>query len=285
MIALERFSAEELTSAIHQQVAQALAEDLGSGDITAALIPEDKFSQARIITREAGVFCGQLWVDEIFRQLDKGVQLEWLVKDGDLLEVNQCLLQLSGKARSILTGERTALNFIQTLSGTATQSRQFAEAIEGYSVKILDTRKTLPGLRLAQKYAVLCGGCHNHRIGLYDAFLIKENHITACGSIEAAIAQARSIAPTKPVEVEVETFEQLEEAIKYQANIIMLDNFTLDEMQKAVKIADNRVPLEASGNMSLDSLLEVAKTGINFISIGALTKHCRALDLSLRVVS
>jgi nicotinate-nucleotide pyrophosphorylase (carboxylating) len=285
MITLERFSAEELTSAIHQQVTQALAEDIGSGDITAALISKDKFSQARIITREAGVFCGQLWVDEIFRQLDKEVQLEWLVKDGDLLQANQCLLQLSGNARSILTGERTALNFIQTLSGTATQSRQFAKAIEGHNVKILDTRKTLPGLRLAQKYAVLCGGCHNHRIGLYDAFLIKENHITACGSIEAAIAQARRIAPTKPVEIEVETFEQLEDAIRYQANIIMLDNFTLDEMQKAVKIADNRVPLEASGNMSLDSLVEVAKTGVNFISIGALTKHCRALDLSLRVVS
>ncbi len=285
MIQPERFSRDELISAIHQQVTRALNEDIGSGDITAELIPADKISQARIITREAGVFCGRLWVDEVFRQLDKNVQLTWLVEDGDLLHVDQCLLQLSGNSRSILTGERTALNFIQTLSGTATQSRQFAQATEGQNVKILDTRKTLPGLRLAQKYAVLCGGCHNHRIGLYDAFLIKENHITACGSIQAAILQARRIAPDKPVEVEVENIEELEEAIKHRADIIMLDNFTLDEMRTAVKIADMRVPLEASGNMSMDSLLEVAKTGVNFISIGALTKHCRALDLSLRITA
>lgn len=280
----ERFSLDELTSAIHQQVTQALAEDIGSGDITASLIPADKSSHARVITREPGVFCGRLWVEEIFRQLDKSVHLQWKVKDGDLLEANQCLFELSGNARSILTGERTALNFIQTLSGTATQSHRFAEAIKGQNVKILDTRKTLPGLRLAQKYAVLCGGCHNHRIGLYDAFLIKENHIAACGSIEAAITQARLIAPGKPIEVEVENFDELDQAIRYRADVIMLDNFTLDEMRKAVKIADNRVPLEASGNMSLGTLLDVAKTGINYISIGALTKHCQALDLSLRVL-
>jgi nicotinate-nucleotide pyrophosphorylase (carboxylating) len=285
MIQPERFSRDELISAIHQQVTQALIEDVGSGDITAELIPADRFSQASVITREAGVFCGRPWVDEVFRQLDKNVQLTWLVDDGDLLQANQCLLQLSGNSRSILTGERTALNFMQTLSGTATQSRQFAQMAAGQNVKILDTRKTLPGLRLAQKYAVLCGGCHNHRIGLYDAFLIKENHITACGSIEAAILQARLIAPGKPVEVEVETFEELEEAIKHKADIIMLDNFTLDEMRKAVKIADMRVPLEASGNMSIDTLQQVAQTGINFISIGALTKHCRALDLSLRITT
>ena len=285
MIQPERFSRDELISAIHQQVTQALIEDVGSGDITAELIPADRFSQARVITREAGVFCGRPWVDEVFRQLDKNVQLTWLVDDGDLLQANQCLLQLSGNSRSILTGERTALNFMQTLSGTATQSRQFAQMAAGQNVKILDTRKTLPGLRLAQKYAVLCGGCHNHRIGLYDAFLIKENHITACGSIEAAILQARLIAPGKPVEVEVETFEELEEAIKHKADIIMLDNFTLDEMRKAVKIADMRVPLEASGNMSIDTLQQVAQTGINFISIGALTKHFRALDLSLRITT
>jgi nicotinate-nucleotide pyrophosphorylase (carboxylating) len=280
----ERFSLDELTATIRQQVTLALTEDIGSGDITAALIPADKSSHARVITREPGVFCGQLWVDEIFRQLDKNVKLNWKVKDGDLLQANQCLLELSGNARSILTGERTALNFIQTLSGTATQARRFADAIKGQNVKILDTRKTLPGMRLAQKYAVLCGGCHNHRIGLYDAFLIKENHIAACGSIEAAITQARFIAPGKPIEVEVENFEELNQAIQCQADVIMLDNFTLDEMQKAVKIADNRVPLEASGNMSLETLLDVAKTGINFISIGALTKHCQALDLSLRVL-
>lgn len=285
MIQPERFSRDELISAVHQQVTQALIEDVGSGDITAELIPADRFSQASVITREAGVFCGRPWVDEVFRQLDQNVQLTWLADDGDLLQANQCLLQLSGNSRSILTGERTALNFMQTLSGTATQSRQFAQMAAGQNVKILDTRKTLPGLRLAQKYAVLCGGCHNHRIGLYDAFLIKENHITACGSIEAAILQARLIAPGKPVEVEVETFEELEEAIKHKADIIMLDNFTLDEMQKAVKIADMRVPLEASGNMSIDTLQQVAQTGINFISIGALTKHCRALDLSLRITT
>lgn len=284
MININRFSIEELTLAIRKQVSAALNEDIGTGDITALLIPEAKTTLARVITREAGIFCGKLWVDEVFHQLDTGLTIEWRVDDGDAVSANQCLFQLSGKARSILTGERTALNFVQTLSGTATQSHLFSQAVKGLSVKILDTRKTLPGLRLAQKYAVLCGGCHNHRIGLFDAFLIKENHIAACGSIKAAIAQARSTAPEKPIEVEVENFTELDEAIAHKADIIMLDNFTLDDMRRAVKIADGKIPLEASGNMSLESLVEVAKTGVNFISIGALTKHCKAMDLSLRII-
>lgn len=284
MININRFSIEELTLAIRKQVSAALNEDIGTGDITALLIPETKTTLARVITREAGIFCGKLWVDEVFHQLDTELTIEWRVDDGDAVSANQCLFQLSGKARSILTGERTALNFVQTLSGTATQSHLFSQAVQDLSVKILDTRKTLPGLRLAQKYAVLCGGCHNHRIGLYDAFLIKENHIAACGSIKAAIAQARSTAPEKPIEVEVENFAELDEAIAHKADIIMLDNFTLDDMRRAVKIADGKIPLEASGNMSLEALVEVAKTGVNFISIGALTKHCKAMDLSLRII-
>jgi nicotinate-nucleotide pyrophosphorylase (carboxylating) len=283
MINITRFSNAELTLAIHNQVSAALNEDIGTGDITASLIPEQKIANAKVITREDGIFCGRLWVEEVFCQIDTDLSIEWQVEDGDSVSANQCLFQLSGKARSILTGERTALNFVQTLSGTATQSYLFSQAVKDLSVKILDTRKTLPGLRLAQKYAVLCGGCHNHRIGLYDAFLIKENHIAACGSIKAAITQARSLAPEKPIEVEVENFAELDEAITHKADIIMLDNFTLDDMRQAVKIADGKIPLEASGNMSIESLVEVAKTGVDYISIGALTKHCRAMDLSLRI--
>jgi nicotinate-nucleotide pyrophosphorylase (carboxylating) len=284
MINPTRFSIEELTLAICNQVSTALKEDIGSGDITALLIPKEKIAKAKVITREAGVFCGKPWVTEVFNQIDPKINIQWLVTDGDPVLANQSLFELHGKARSILTAERTALNFVQTLSGTATQSHLFSHAVKGLSVKILDTRKTLPGLRLAQKYAVLCGGCHNHRIGLYDAFLIKENHIAACGSIKAAIAQARSSAPDKPIEVEVENFAELDEAIAHNADIIMLDNFTLEDMAQAVKIADGRIPLEASGNMSLELLVEVAKTGVDYISIGALTKHCHAMDLSLRII-
>lgn len=284
MINIKRFSKSELTSAIVQQVSAAIAEDLGTGDITASLIPQEKQVKAQVITREEGIFCGKLWVDQVFRQLDGSITIDWLVDDGDKLSPNQCLFRLSGNARRILTGERTALNFVQTLSGTATQAYRFSQAVKDLSVKILDTRKTLPGLRLAQKYAVLCGGCENHRIGLYDAFLIKENHIAACGSIKAAITQARSLAPNKPVEVEVENFTELNEAIAEKSDIIMLDNFSLEEMKQAVKIADGKIPLEASGNMNLETLVEVAKTGVDFISIGALTKHCHALDLSLRIL-
>lgn len=284
MIKITRFSFEQLHHAICNQVTRALDEDIGSGDITANLIPQDKIARAKVITRENGIFCGRLWVNEVFKQVDPQVELRWLVDDGDSVSINQTLFEAVGKARSLLSAERTALNFVQTLSGTATQSHLFAQATKGLSVKILDTRKTLPGLRLAQKYAVLAGGCYNHRIGLYDAFLIKENHIAACGSIEAAITQARKIAPGKPVEVEVENFEELNEAITHKADVIMLDNFSLDDMYQAVKIADGRIPLEASGNMSLETLVEVAKTGVDYISIGALTKHCRAMDLSLRII-
>jgi len=284
MITIERFSLDELSRCIQQQVCTALVEDIGSGDITAQLISADKHIRARVITREMGIFCGRLWVEEIFRQVDPAVKIDWKVEDGDTLVPDQVLFILTGNARSILTAERTALNFVQILSGTATQSFQFTQAVSGLNVKILDTRKTLPGLRLAQKYAVLCGGGQNHRLGLYDAFLIKENHIAACGSIKAAIAQARRLAPDKIVEVEVETFDELNEAIENQADIIMLDNFSLDDMRKAVKIADSQIPLEASGNMSRETLVEVAKTGVDFISVGALTKHCQALDLSLRIL-
>lgn len=280
----ERFSTEQLMNTVVSNVKNALSEDIGSGDITASLIAENTLAKAQVITREAGIFCGRPWVDEVFRQIDPSVKITWLIEDGDQLLPNQVLLSLEGKARSILTGERTALNFIQTLSGTASNCKEFSSAIQGKDVKILDTRKTLPGLRLAQKYAVLCGGCHNHRVGLYDAFLIKENHIAACGSITAAVQAARMIAPGKPVEVEVENFDELNEAIVSKADIVMLDNFSLEEMRQAVIMAKGRVPLEASGNMSMESLLQVADTGVDFISIGALTKHCRALDLSLRVI-
>lgn len=280
----QRFSIDQLMTTVKDNVASALAEDIGTGDITAGLIGENTFAKARVITREAGVFCGRFWVEEVFRQLDTNLNIQWEVNDGDRLTPNQTLFWLEGKARSILTGERAALNFVQTLSGTASLSRKFADAISGLNVKILDTRKTLPGLRLAQKYAVISGGCQNHRIGLYDAFLIKENHIASCGSITAAIKTAHEIAPDKPVEVEVENFAQLTEAINSKADIIMLDNFSLDEMRQAVSYTAGRVPLEASGNMSFDRLLEVAKTGVDFISIGALTKHCQALDLSLRIL-
>lgn len=280
----QRFSIDQLMTAVKDNVAAALAEDIGSGDITAGLINKNTLAKARVITREAGIFCGRLWVEEVFRQLDPSIRIQWEVDDGDNLIPNQTLFVLEGNARSILTGERTALNFVQTLSGTASYTNRFTQATSQLNVKILDTRKTLPGLRLAQKYAVICGGCHNHRIGLYDAFLIKENHIAACGSITVAIENARKIAADKPVEVEVENFNQLAEAIASKADIIMLDNFSLDEMKQAVSFTAGRVPLEASGNMNFDRLLQVAETGVDFISIGALTKHCQALDLSLRVI-
>lgn len=280
----QRFSIDQLMAAVKDNVSAALAEDLGTGDITAELINKNTWAKARVITREAGIFCGRLWVEEVFRQLDAGVHITWQVDDGDRLTPNQTLFFLEGNARSILTGERSVLNFVQTLSGTASYSNRFAQAVSQLNVKILDTRKTLPGLRLAQKYAVICGGCHNHRIGLYDAFLIKENHIAACGSITAAIETAHKIAPNKLVEVEVENFDQLAEAITSKADIIMLDNFSLDEMKRAVSFTAGRVSLEASGNMNFDRLVEVAETGVDFISIGALTKHCQALDLSLRVI-
>lgn len=264
-------------------VAQALEEDIRSGDITAQLIDENTHTRATIITREAGIFCGRPWVEEVFRQLDPEVHIEWLTADGDSLSPNQPLFRLSGRARSLLTGERTALNFVQTLSGTATISHAYAQKVAHTGVTLLDTRKTIPGLRAAQKYAVLCGGNQNHRIGLYDAFLIKENHITASGGITNAVSRAREIAPGKPVEVEVENFEELQQALSAGADIIMLDNFTTDDIRKAVALTNGQAKLEASGNITDETLVRYAETGVDYISIGALTKHCRALDLSMRV--
>lgn len=272
-----------LAQRIRENVTAALAEDIGSGDITAQLIPTEQQAKATIITREDCVFCGKDWVIEVFAQLDKNVVIEWNIDDGEFASANSTLFKLSGNARSLLTGERAALNFVQTLSGTATISRYYANLVAHTKVKLLDTRKTLPGLRDAQKYAVAAGGCHNHRIGLYDAFLIKENHIAACGGISAAVTAARIIAPNKPVEVEVENFAELEQALTANTDIIMLDNFTQEDMRKAVAINKGQAKLEASGNVTKLTLPLIAETGVDFISIGALTKHCRAVDLSMRI--
>lgn len=269
---------------ITKTVNLSLAEDIGAGDITAQLIPAEEQAEAQIITRENSVFCGTAWVKEVFKQLDPLVDIHWHIEDGQIAMANSLLFSLKGNARSLLTGERTALNFVQTLSGTATISHHYAQQVAHTTVKLLDTRKTIPGLRTAQKYAVACGGCHNHRIGLYDAFLIKENHIAASGSIAKAIARAHHIAPGKPVEVEVENFDELEQALSAQANIIMLDNFSIPDMRKAVVITAKRAQLEASGNINETTLIPTAETGVDFISIGALTKHCRAIDLSMRII-
>lgn len=273
---------------IQHNVRTALAEDVGSGDITALLIDARKPAKARTITREAGIFCGQAWVEEVFRQLSQAsgqtVEIVWHKHDGDSIAPNDVLFELHGPARLLLTGERCALNFVQTLSAVATTTRTYVDKVAHTSCRILDTRKTIPGLREAEKYAVLCGGGSNHRMGLYDAFLIKENHIMTCGSIAQTIQAARNIAPGKPVEVEVETLDELEQALTAQADIIMLDNFTLDDMRNAVQITKKRAKLEASGNVSLDTITAIAETGVDFISIGALTKHIRAVDLSMRVI-
>nr|WP_067298754.1 carboxylating nicotinate-nucleotide diphosphorylase [Marinobacterium profundum] len=275
---------QDLKNTIHQSVALALAEDIGDGDITACLIPATQSGHARVITRQNAVICGTDWVDEVFRQVDPAVQLIWHVRDGESVEANQLLFEARGAARSLLTAERAALNFLQTLSGTATISRHYADLVKDTGVRLLDTRKTLPGLRKAQKYAVTCGGCFNHRIGLYDAFLIKENHILACGGISAAIQTAKQNEPGKLVELEVETLAQLEEALNAGADIVMLDNFSLDDMCTAVKTTAGKAKLEASGGISEETLYTIAATGVDYISIGALTKHCQAIDLSLRLV-
>ena len=274
---------EHLQSSIEQEVRRALAEDIGSGDITAALIPADRQARATIISREPAVLCGTAWADEVFRQVDPAIKVTWLAADGDPLQPDQPFCELAGPARGLLSGERCALNFIQTLSATATRSRHFADLVEGTSVKLLDTRKTLPGLRLAQKYAVTCGGCHNHRIGLFDAFLIKENHIAACGGIQAAVDQARALAPGKPVEVEVENLQELRQALEAGADIIMLDELSHADMRTAVQIAAGRAKLEASGGITEATLRSVAETGVDYISIGSLTKDIKAIDLSMRL--
>lgn len=269
---------------IAKQVALALQEDIATGDINAQLIPDTQRDTATIICREPMVVAGKAWVDEVFRQLDPNMQLDWAVKDGDAVAANQVLVTLIGNTRALLTGERTALNFLQTLSSTATVVANHVAVIAELPTKLLDTRKTLPMLRHAQKYAMLCGGGNNHRIGLYDAFLIKENHIMACGGIAQAVSQARQIA-NKPVEVEVENFDELHQAIAANADVVMLDNFTIEDTQKAVELVASLgkpCQLEASGDISLTNLRQVAETGVDFISMGALTKHIKAIDLSLR---
>ena len=269
---------------VMRNVRAALTEDVGSGDITAALIDAGSRASGRVITREDGVICGQPWVDTVFAELDRDVSIDWHCQDGQAVKAGDTLFTIDGPARSLLTGERCALNFMQLLSGTATTCKRYASLVSGTAVRLLDTRKTIPGLRAAQKYAVLCGGCHNHRIGLFDAFLIKENHIAACGGIAAAVATARTSAPGKPVEVEVENFSELEEALAAGCDRVMLDNFSLEMIMQAVALASGRVELEVSGNVTEDTLLPIAQTGVDFVSIGALTKDCRALDLSMRLL-
>lgn len=272
---------------IQRAVRHALLEDLGgtldpNADITAQLIPADKQGSATVITREAGVFCGTAWVNEVFAQLGGQVTIEWLVKDGDHLEPNQPLFRLQGPARILLTGERTSLNFVQSLSGVASQVARYVQELDGTHCRLLDTRKTVPGLRTALKYAVTCGGGNNHRMGLFDAYLIKENHIMACGGIAQAVAKARELNPGKRVEVEVENLDELQQALDAKADIIMLDNFEVPIMEQAVTLNAGRAKLEISGNVTLQTIRRFALTGVDFISVGALTKHVHALDLSMR---
>lgn len=266
---------------IQHVVKNALEEDIGSGDITANLIPPQILASAQILSRENAIFCGQLWANETVRQMDPLITLEWLVNDGDPLSINQCVAKLRGPARALLTAERTLLNFIQTLSGTATKTAELVDLVSHTSCIILDTRKTLPGLRAAQKYAVTVGGGTNHRLGLFDAFLIKENHIRACGGIDAAIQSARHNSPDKPVEVEVQNLAELRSAIEAKADIVMLDNFSLALTREAVTLNAGALKLEASGNVDKETLINIAETGVDYISIGALTKHCRAIDFSM----
>jgi nicotinate-nucleotide pyrophosphorylase (carboxylating) len=266
-------------------VERALAEDVGTGDLTAALVPANARCRAQIVTREAAVLCGAPWASAVFRRLDPAIALTWRAADGDELEAGQVLLDATGPARPLLTGERTALNFLQTLSGTATLARRYARALAGTHCQLLDTRKTLPGLRLAQKYAVRCGGGQNHRLGLYDGILIKENHIAAAGSIAAAVARARATAPAVRVEVEVESLGELDEAFAAEADMALLDDFALADLRRAVAANQARhrpLLLEASGGVDLETVRTVAATGVDFVSVGALTKHLRVIDLSMR---
>ncbi|NAX18655.1 MULTISPECIES: carboxylating nicotinate-nucleotide diphosphorylase [Vibrio] len=278
---------QQLPLEITRAVSDALREDLGgsldaTADITANLIPADARNTATLITREHGVFCGQAWAEEVFKQLGGEVKIDWHVQDGDQVKPNQVLCTLEGPARALLTGERNAMNFIQTLSGCASITAQYAKQLEGTECRLLDTRKTIPGLRSALKYAVACGGGFNHRIGVFDAYLIKENHIIACGGITQAISTAKQLNPGKPVEVETESLQELEEAIQAGADIIMLDNFSIEMMREAVAINAGRAALENSGNVTLETIGDYARTGVDYISVGALTKHIKALDLSMR---
>ena len=269
-------------SDIHNEVTRALAEDLGSGDITALLIPPSSQARATVISREQAVVCGTAWFDAVFHAIDPQVRIEWRVRDSEDVEPGTTLCALSGAARALLSGERTALNFLQTLMGTASRAQRYVAAVAGTGAKILDTRKTLPGLRQAQKYAVRCGGGHNHRMGLYDAILIKENHILAAGSIAQAIETARSVAAGKSVEVEVETLGELQQALAAAADIVLLDNFTPEHLVEAVAITRGRAKLEASGGITLDNIRRIAATGVDYISVGSITKDLRSVDLSMR---
>ena len=275
--------AELLRQSRIETVAQSLREDIGDGDITAMLIPQARISRGHVITRDAATIAGRAWVEEVFRQVDPGVTLSWQVQDGDEASPGQSLFSMEGPARSLLTAERSALNWLQLLSGVATTCAGHARRVAHTGVQLLDTRKTLPGLRLAQKYAVTCGGCHNHRIGLWDAFLIKENHIAACGSIADAVREARRLAPGRPVEVETENLEELDQALAAGADIIMLDEFSLEDMRQAVIHTAGAAKLEASGGVNSGTLVPIAETGVDYISIGALTKDVRAVDLSMRL--
>ncbi|AZK64202.1 carboxylating nicotinate-nucleotide diphosphorylase [Pectobacterium versatile] len=292
-----RYSQEQRQKALLARIAQdipasvqlALREDLGgivdaNQDITALLLPDNETVSARIITREAGIFCGTRWLEEVFSQLGNTTTIVWHVADGDAITPNQTLCDITGPAKQLLTGERTALNFLQTLSGVATEVSRYVAVLQGTRTRLLDTRKTLPGLRTALKYAVSCGGGDNHRLGLSDAFLIKENHIIAAGSIKNAVEKAQSLRSDVPVEVEVESLDELQQALEAGADIIMLDNFSLDNIRQAVGMTQGRALLEISGNVTLDTLRGYAETGVDYISVGALTKHVQALDLSMRFV-
>lgn len=267
---------------INSAVNAALDEDIGSGDVTAASFNNNEMASAKVICRETAVLCGQQWFELAFNKLDTDITIDWKLSDGDDMEKDATICTLNGSAKAILTGERTALNFLQTLSGTATTTKIYVDRIAGTGAQILDTRKTLPGMRYAQKYAVRCGGGKNHRIGLYDAILIKENHIATAGSVSEAVDEAKQQYPNLKLEVEVETIEQLREALKTETDVILLDNFSLSELENAVAITDSKKKLEASGNMTLENIREVAKTGVNYISIGAITKHLQAVDFSMR---
>ena len=273
----------KLPEDISETVRRALAEDLGGGDITAALISEHKHAQGYIVSKDTGHICGIPWALEVFRQLNNDVYLDWHVQEGDPIEPGQKLCALRGPAKALMSGERTALNFLQTLSATTTQTANFAKLIQHTSATLLDTRKTLPGLRTAQKYAVAVGGGKNHRMGLFDAYLIKENHIVSCGGIAAAVAKARAISPGKKVQIEVQNLDEVEVALTAHADVIMLDNFSINELEQAVAQNQSRAKLEASGGIEDGQLVRIAETGVDYISVGALTKHCRALDLSLLI--
>ena len=275
-------SQQLLEQSIQLNIQQALQEDIGDGDITALLTPEDEQATATIISREDMILAGQPWVNALIAAFDSSVQITWLKNDGDLVFANETIFKLAGSARSLLTVERPALNFVQTLSAVATKTAEYVKQLDGLNTKLLDTRKTLPGLRIAQKYAVAVGGGQNHRLGLFDAFLIKENHIMAAGGIAQAITKAHQIAPSKPVEVEVETWAELDQALEAKADIVMLDNFSQQQMIDAVKHVAGRCKLEASGNITIANLREVATTGVDYISMGVLTKDVKAVDLSMR---